>query len=133
MYTIVHILHFQPVSQDQHHPVIQSILGILLWFLIDKMNICLRHSIGHFRSNTFIILASSGIKLAMSFHLWLASLIIRTFFFSPLSMYLNNCNSPTVGTLSAIAGHIKMIACALSIQQPMANLRNLIVAISGVH
>ena len=77
-----------------------------LGFLLIKfsINVCLRHSSGspwHLCSNIVVTLISPQIKLAMFFHLWLASLIIRSFFFFPLSMYLSISSSSNVGNSSA--------------------------------
>ena len=73
-------------------------------FLLMKLsiNVCFKHSLGspwHFCSNTLVTLLSLQIKVAMSFHTWHALLIMRSFFFSPLSVYLSISSSSMVGDL----------------------------------
>jgi hypothetical protein len=51
------------------------------------------------------MLPSSQIKVAMSFHKWHAALIIRIFFFSPLSVYLSISSSSKFGDLSILLCH----------------------------
>ena len=75
------------------------------------MNVRLRHSLGssrHLSSNVIVTLASSQIKLAMSFHLWLASFIIRSLGCFPLSVYLSSSNSSNVGNLSVYKYNIQI-------------------------
>ena len=75
------------------------------------MNVRLRHSLGsprHLSSNVIVTLTSPQIKLAMSFHLWLASLIIRSLCFFPLSVYLSISNSSNVGNSSMYKYNIQL-------------------------